>query len=247
MGAKFNGVSRITIGLSFIASDALSGLAVASEWERMLEIRRDPEKRLTDIDGFFLSVSTEVDCICSDSAGVNRKAREIVALRNPGSILIPYFAHESALVNGDLIRLTDAARIVPDCLHLVNFFNASSNKWSPRLREAMRQTGSVKFALVASVVTTWISVWLCNSSLLRAQNSFRFLLASIPDYVDHVLESNSQRLASLKRCFKRIDDRGSWKKAEKYLWLLVPSIEASLVFHGSDAPLGDVMYTKFCH
>lgn len=128
---------NLTLGLTRVSSDALSGLCVASMWKSILVISRDPERSMSkELDGFFLSLNREIDCICCDLAGVNREAREIIALRHQRMIILPCFAHLSVLDCSDLIKYSSAARVLPDCLHLKNVFNASSSRWLPRLRAA---------------------------------------------------------------------------------------------------------------
>lgn len=62
-------------------------------------------------EGFFLRVCRAADAICSDSAGVNYKARGITALRHPGSIILPCLAHVAAPSFSDLLKTGPAADV----------------------------------------------------------------------------------------------------------------------------------------
>lgn len=145
-------------------------------------------------------------------------------------------------------------RVLPDCLHLVNFSNASSSKWIPRLLNAMMQTAGTAVAIQPGVVTRWTLTWLCACSLRRAQKAFKLLLATIPDNVEQVLASNNKMLSSLRRCFRTIEDKEFRRQLDQYLGLLVPSIErplsglsTRLVLQGGNCTRADVAYTKIRH
>jgi hypothetical protein len=226
----------------------LTGLDLSREREQILGICRTPGRDLAkEKDGFCFSVTREIDAITSDSAGVNRKAREIIALRHPRTNMLPCFAHRAALDCADVLKMTKAASVVPECLHLVLLFNASTNKRLPRLCAAMVKTNPNKrsFALKNRVVTRWTSVWLSACSILRAKAAFKLLVAQYPNIAAKVFASNDRRLAELKRSFETIDNSGFWSLLEEYIVLLVPTIESSLVLQGGDATLADVVYCRF--
>jgi hypothetical protein len=139
--------------------------------------------------------------------------------------------------------MTKAAGVVPDCLHLVSFFDASTNRWLPKLCTAMASTSANKRALALknSVVTRWTSVWLSACSILEAKTPFKRLVAQNPDHVAKVLVSNDRRFAALKCSFETIDNTGFRSLLDEYIALLVPTIESSLKLQGSDATLADVV------
>lgn len=201
-----------------------------------------------------MTVPGEVDCVCNESAGTNRKARGIVSLRNPRTIFIPCFAHESALANGNVISYTAAAEVVHDCLHLVNSFNASSSKWLPRLRNAMQQTGGVTFAMVASVITKssqWATVGLCISSLRGLNTHFVSCLHLFPaeETQCYVPTMQSYQRSSVALRLLRVRYSGSNQRSIcgcSYR-RLSQSRRSSLVLQGSASSLGDVLYTKVRH
>lgn len=238
------GCLPLTFGLLPIASDELTGMDIAAEWEILLLSAKDPNAELPA--GYFLNLNREIDCMTSDSAGPNQRARSIIALRHPTTIQLACFAHIAALDCADLIKLPLAVSVVPDSLHLVTFYNASSSKWLPYLRQAMVQTSETKraFALVACVVTRWTTVWLSAVSVLRAMPAFRLLVASRPNTVKKVLNSRDKRFASLKRCFTTIQSLEFETNLVKFLHLLVPTIESSLLLQGRKATLGDVVFLK---
>lgn len=241
------GCRPCTFGLLPVSGHELTGLDIASEWETLLLSAKDSSSDLPSVrKGYFINLQREIDCMTSDSAGVNRKARAIIALRHPRTIQGPCFAHLAALDCADLLKLSVTASVVPDCLHLVSFFNASTSKWLPFLRHAMVQTSDTKraFTLVSSVVTRWTSVWLSAVSVLRAIPAFRLLVAIRPNSVKKVLSSKDQRLAALKRCFKTIQSVEFESQLVKFLHLLIPTIESSLLMQGRTVTLGDVVYSK---
>lgn len=72
---------------------------------------RDPSAQISSLNpnpGSFINLRRAVDCMTSDSAGVNRKARDIVALRHPQTIHLPCFTHLAALDCADLLKLSIA-------------------------------------------------------------------------------------------------------------------------------------------
>lgn len=132
------GSAPTRIGLVPVYAIELSGLDVARKWKYLLLMCVSDDKDLaTAKDGFILSLRRAPDAMCSDSAGVNQKAREIVALRFPGTVLLPCFAHFVALDCPDLLKTELVAEVVPEMIRTVTFFNASTNKCPLRVQEGM--------------------------------------------------------------------------------------------------------------
>lgn len=172
------------------------------------------------------------------------KTRSIISLRNPHVILLPAFAHVAAFDCADIIKTSIAAHVVPQCMQSVDLPNKSTNKWLPCVREFMMKADRRQFALKASVVTRWKSVWICACSLLSAIADFRPLIASLPATIVCITTSNDKRLKALQDVLSTISSDAFWKYLEEYMLLLVPSIESGLLPQGGDATLADVVYCR---
>ena len=122
----------------------LRATSVARDWESVIiEVSKEGGD-LTALDGFFLGVKRVSDAIVSDSASMNVRVRLILSLRHPKVIFLPCFAHLAALDCADLLRFAKVATVASNALHVVNVFNASSNKWLQKLQEAMRKVNAKK-------------------------------------------------------------------------------------------------------
>lgn len=147
-----------------------------------------------------------------------------------------------------MMKNCSLASVSADALFLVNFFNKSTSKWLPRLRDVMVRLSSRKLwhALINGIITRWTSTWLSCCSVLAAKKAMKVVIIEWSVEVDAAVASNSgsKALVSLKRAAQIVRSDSFWARLGQFLEVLVPTIEPSLVLQGGDATLADVLHAK---
>lgn len=207
VGAPSADTDSVTVAVCPISETELHGVAVAKNWERLLLLAANEEPLSEYPEGFFGALPSQITSLVCDDASVNNRARRILSLRFPNLILLPCYAHCFALVCGDLLK-SKSAPVMADAAFLVTFFNNSSNKWLPILRQEMIEVYGKSTALVNSCVTRWTSTWLSYVSLLQVKTAFERvpLNATALPWIQEANGSNSKRHVSLKRAIGIIRD-----------------------------------------
>jgi hypothetical protein len=142
-----------------------------------------------------------------------------------------------------------AATVLANAAFLTNFINASSSKWLPLLRhEQMKMNGGKgkPRALATAVITRWTSTWLSLCSVVENKLPLQRLLLSDTGareltYADRY--PGNARFANLRRMRSIVKDESFWERAEDWLVLLQPTIEASLVLQRGTCTIADVLYS----
>jgi hypothetical protein len=125
IGSPSPSVESMTIAVTSVSADSLHAFAIARGWEELVLLSQRKAPVSDYPDGYFVALPQVPVAFCSDDAFANRKARGIAALRRPRIVFIPCFAHQVALMCGDLVKRSKHAKVISQSLKLVSFFNNS--------------------------------------------------------------------------------------------------------------------------
>lgn len=122
-----------TLGLFTTGSRRHDGLALASQMEKIL---LEAQEKGWNIGG-----------VVTDDAGQCGRARRILALRWPGVVFLKCFAHDMNNLVKSVLRIDSFRKVAKQAESVVNYLNASSSKWLPRVQEVMLQTYGEKMEI----------------------------------------------------------------------------------------------------
>lgn len=95
-----------------------------------------------------------------------------------------------------------------------------------------------------SVVTRWTSLWLSYCTGLRAWSSMKVLFARFRVELNQSITSYNQANDNLCRCVWIVSGAVFWTSLERFVQLLVPTIESCLLLQSGAATLGDVLFCR---
>jgi hypothetical protein len=120
------GTAATTVAIRPVRSAELHATSVARDGESVVLEVSKKDGELTALDGYFLGVKSVLDAIVSDSATVNVRACQILSLRHPKILFLPFCAYLAELDCADLLRFAKVSTLASNAILLVNVFNASS-------------------------------------------------------------------------------------------------------------------------
>lgn len=237
-------VHSMTIAIIDVLPEDLHAVAIARGWEEIVLLAQSQAPLGSYPKGYFTPVVRVPVAFCSDDASANHKARDIAALRIPWVVFLQCFAHQVALICGDMLTKGKHAKAIAKALVLVHFFNKRTHKWLIWLNNEMVITYGKQWSLVRGVVTRWTTTWLSAISVLRAKVAMQKLMLSGNADQEFRKSQNLNSPHAKKQRLVRdiISDNSFWESLQTFLGEMLPTIEATLQLQSGNATLADVFF-----
>ncbi|GBB85484.1 hypothetical protein RclHR1_00120038 [Rhizophagus clarus] len=164
--------------------------------------------------------------VVSDGEAAIQSAKRRVTNKYPHIMPIRCIAHHINLVTKDIISIEWAKKTLQNCQKIVSFFH-DVHRAGAILRNEIKNSFS-KGNLKSSVKTCWSTAWDVCESILRQENSIKFILSEQPDIFVNAVKTKAI-----------IQNRQFWHDVEQLKMILGPAKNAVKALELNTTTLAD--------
>ncbi|GES73407.1 ribonuclease H-like domain-containing protein [Rhizophagus clarus] len=164
--------------------------------------------------------------VVSDGEAAIQSAKRRVTNKYPHIMPIRCIAHHINLVTKDIISIEWAKKTLQNCQKIVSFFH-DVHRAGAILRNEIKNSFS-KGNLKSSVKTRWSTAWDVCESILRQENSIKFILSEQPDIFVNAVKTKAI-----------IQNRQFWHDVEQLKMILGPAKNAVKALELNTTTLAD--------